>query len=75
MNFIEFEEIRINDDSKTCSINGKRINLTFTEYNLLKFLMNNTGKILSRENISKEIWDSPIGTRTIDTTISRLRNK
>ena len=47
----------LNDDLKSVSANGKDIKLTATEYNILKFLLKNKGKVFSIEEIYKSVWN------------------
>ena len=56
---------------------GKVVDLTFTEYELLKFLLSRKGHVFTREVLLKEIWgyDYFGGARTIDVHITRLRSK
>lgn len=59
------------------SINGRLLVLTFKEYELLKFLANNRGRVFTRENLLNEVWgyDYYGGDRTVDVHIRRLRSK
>ena len=59
------------------SLNGKLIMLTFREYQLLKFLAINKGKVFTREALLKNVWgwDYYGGDRTVDVHIRRLRSK
>ena len=56
---------------------GKRIDLTTREYALLEYLMLNKGKIISRVDISEQVWSLNFDTSTnvIDVYISYLRKK
>ena len=56
---------------------GKPVDLTFTEYELLKLLMSKKGHVLSRETLLNKIWgyDYFGGDRTVDVHITRLRSK
>ena len=56
---------------------GKMVDLTFTEYELLKLLIRQKGHVLTREVLLNEIWgyDYFGGDRTVDVHITRLRNK
>jgi two-component system alkaline phosphatase synthesis response regulator PhoP len=66
-------------DSAKCevSLSGKPIILTFKEYQLLKFLANNKGKVFTREALLSKVWgwDYYGGDRTVDVHIRRLRSK
>ena len=59
------------------SINGKLVALTFREYELLKFLASNRGRVFSREALLNKVWgyDYYGGDRTVDVHIRRLRSK
>jgi DNA-binding response OmpR family regulator len=56
---------------------GKRMELTFKEYELLKFFATNPGKVFTRETLLNRVWgyDYYGGTRTVDVHIRRLRSK
>jgi two-component system phosphate regulon response regulator PhoB len=57
---------------------GKReLGLTLIEYRLLTFLLEANGRVRTREDLLKKVWDYPIGsgTRTIETHVKRLRAK
>ncbi len=59
------------------SLAGKQIELTFREYELLKFLASNTGRAFTREVLLNKVWgyDYYGGDRTVDVHIRRLRSK
>jgi DNA-binding response OmpR family regulator len=59
------------------SLNNKLIVLTFREYQLLKFLASNKGKVFTRESLLNKVWgwDYYGGDRTVDVHIRRLRSK
>ena len=50
-------ELIINDDLKKVTVDGKDVKLTPTEYNILKFLTQNKGKVFSIEEIYTNVWD------------------
>ena len=66
-------------DSAKCevSLGSKPIILTFKEYQLLRFLANNKGKVFTREALLNKVWgwDYYGGDRTVDVHIRRLRSK
>lgn len=70
-------DLSINTTNYEVSISGKRVDLTFKEYQLLKFLVLNSGKVLSREILLNKVWgyDYFGGDRTVDVHIRRLRSK
>ena len=54
-----------------------KLNFTFKEYELLKYLASNPGRVFSREALLEEIWSDDYfgGTRTVDVHIRRIRSK
>ena len=59
------------------TVSGKVVDLTFTEYELIKLLISKKGQVLTREVLLNKIWgyDYFGGDRTVDVHITRLRNK
>jgi DNA-binding response OmpR family regulator len=59
------------------SVNGKRVELTATEFKLLTILAQRRGRVQSREQLLHDVWnyESLIDTRTVDTHMRRLREK
>jgi two-component system alkaline phosphatase synthesis response regulator PhoP len=66
-------------DLATCevTVNGKLVELTFKEYELLKLLASNKGRVYTRETLLDKIWgyDYYGGDRTVDVHVRRLRSK
>jgi len=64
-------------ESKRLLVNGKEINLTAKEFDVLELLMENPGKVYSRENLLDLVWgsDYPGDERTVDVHVRRLREK
>ena len=75
--FIRISELSIDSNKYEVKLNEKKINLTFKELELLKLLASNPGRVFSRENLLKNIWDYDYygGTRTVDVHVRRLRTK
>jgi DNA-binding response OmpR family regulator len=61
----------------TAKINGRALDLTFKEFELLRYLNDNPAQVFSREQLLSEVWgyDYFGGTRTVDVHIRRLRAK
>jgi DNA-binding response OmpR family regulator len=61
------------------SVDGHAVNLTYIEYLLLKTLMLEKGKVISRKMLLKNVWGhcnvSVLTTRTVDVHVGRLRKK
>ncbi len=73
---IEYNGIKIDNLAHEVFIDGKKIELTPKEYDLLKYFMQNKNIALSRDNLLNHIWgyDFYGDARTIDTHIKTLRN-
>ena len=69
--------LKIDTEKYLVTLEGKKIDLTFKELELLKVLSSNPGRVFSRENLLKSIWDYDYygGTRTVDVHVRRLRRK
>ncbi len=74
---LEFGELIIDIEKYEIRKRGKTIDLTFREFELLKFLATNKGKIFTREVLLNKVWDYEFygDVRTVDVTIRRLREK
>ena len=59
------------------TLDGKRLDLTATEFKLVSMLVTKAGSILSREELLQEVWgySSIVDSRTVDTHMRRLREK
>ena len=70
-------DLQIDTSSYEVTIKGKRIGLRFKEYELLKLLAENPGRVFSRDALLNQIWGYEYfgGTRTVDVHIRRLRSK
>lgn len=70
-------DIQIDTSSYEVTMRGRRIGLTFKEYELLKLLAENPGRVFSRYALLNQIWGYEYfgGTRTVDVHIRRLRSK
>lgn len=70
-------EIELNLESMSVLVKGETLNLSKTEFMMLKFFMENTGKVLSRDAIIDAIWgkDHFIDVNTIDVYVGYLRSK
>ena len=70
-------ELVINPTRYEVSLRGRRIDLRFKEYELLKLMASNPGRVFTREALLNGVWgyDYFGGTRTVDVHIRRLRSK
>ncbi len=69
--------IRIDEDAYLATVGGEPLDLTFTEFELLRYLVLHKGKVLTRDVLLTHVWgyDYLGGTRTVDVHIRRLRAK
>ena len=67
----------INEVTYSAKMNGRALDLTFKEFELLKFLAQNPGRVFTRAQLLQEVWgyDYFGGTRTVDVHVRRLRAK
>lgn len=66
--------ITLDTETFGCEIDGNAVSLNRKEYELLKYFMENHGKVLSREKLLIEVWGYDAGeTRTLDNHVARLR--
>lgn len=74
---IELGPIRMDIDARRCFVNGEEIKLRKKEFALLRLLLENPGRVLTREVLIDRIWGSDyVGdTKTLDVHIKRLRAK
>lgn len=57
---IVFNEISVNTESKTVSVNGKELIITRKEYDLLLFFLINKNRVLTKEAIAEHLWEDSI---------------
>ncbi len=69
--------IEMDDETKTVSVEGEEITITPKEYDILKFFMENPGKVFSSREIYRRVWqDKPMGAEgTVAVHIRHLREK
>jgi DNA-binding response OmpR family regulator len=70
-------ELIINEVTYSARMNGRSLDLTFKEFELLKFLTQQPGRVFTRAQLLQEVWgyDYFGGTRTVDVHVRRLRAK
>ena len=74
---IEIAGIRLDERAHEVSVDGKSIDLSFKEFELLRYFLENKGIALSREKILNHVWNYDYfgDARTIDTHVKKLRAK
>lgn len=70
-------EVVVDEATYTARVGGRALDLTFKEFELLKFLAQHPGRVFSRQQLLQEVWgyDYFGGTRTVDVHVRRLRAK
>ena len=74
---LEFKDLIINLKTFEAKVNEELLDLTFMEYELLKYFVENQDNVWSREQLLKEVWEYDYfgGARTVDVHVRRLRSK
>lgn len=72
-----FQDLELNDYTKTVTRAGEEISVTSTEYKLLLCFLKNINKVLSRQEILETVWgvDYDLGTNVVDVYVNYLRKK
>jgi DNA-binding response OmpR family regulator len=70
-------ELAIDEATYSARLRGRALDLTFKEFELLKFLAQHPGRVFTRAHLLQEVWgyDYFGGTRTVDVHVRRLRAK
>jgi len=74
---IKAGELTIDPDTYAAKLKGRPLDLTYKEFELLKFLAQHPGRVFTRDQLLREVWgyDYFGGTRTVDVHVRRLRKK
>ncbi|MCH4182600.1 MAG: response regulator transcription factor [Prevotella sp.] len=74
---LSYQGLMMNLDKKTVSVEGNNVPFTKTEFELLHLLLNEKGKVFSRQELINRVWprDVMVLDRTVDVNITRLRRK
>ncbi len=70
-------DLRIDEETYSARLRGRPLDLTYKEFELLKYLAQHPGRVFSRAQLLQEVWgyDYYGGTRTVDVHVRRLRAK
>ncbi|MGZ4438218.1 MAG: winged helix-turn-helix transcriptional regulator [Nocardioides sp.] len=70
-------EVTVDETTYQAKLGGRPLDLTFKEFELLKYLVQHPGRVFTREQLLQEVWgyDYFGGTRTVDVHVRRLRAK
>jgi two-component system, OmpR family, response regulator len=74
---LTFEDLELDEDTREVSRGGELVELTATEYRLLRYLMLNPRRVLTRAQILDHVWEYDFGgdARVLETYVSYLRKK
>jgi two-component system OmpR family response regulator len=74
---LTFEDLELDEDTREVARGGEPVELTATEYRLLRYLMLNPRRVLTRAQILDHVWDYDFGgdARVLETYVSYLRKK
>jgi DNA-binding response OmpR family regulator len=74
---IEYGALMLNLETYQAAVTGRPLDLTYMEYELLKFLASHPGRVFTRETLLSRVWGYEYygGARTVDVHIRRLRAK
>ncbi len=74
---VNYGGIEIDENGRTVKLDGKLIEMSLREYELLKYLLDNVGIALSRDKILNNVWNYDYygDSRTIDSHIKKIRHK
>ncbi|NBU32405.1 MAG: DNA-binding response regulator [Actinobacteria bacterium] len=74
---LESGPIRIDVDRHTISVNGEKVSMPLKEFELLEYLMRNSGRVLTRGQLMDRVWGSDYygDGKTLDVHIKRIRSK
>lgn len=74
---LEYQDLVLNTATYQAAVGGKPVDLTYMEYELLRYFVENRGRVWSREQLLSKVWgyDYFGGARTVDVHVRRLRAK
>jgi DNA-binding response OmpR family regulator len=73
----EYRDLSLNTATYQATVGSKPVDLTYMEYELLRYFVENQGRVWSREQLLSKVWgyDYYGGARTVDVHVRRLRSK
>lgn len=72
-----YQELRLNVEDKLVFYGTKEVPLTLTEFQILEFLLRNTGKVIDKDRIASMVWEDPfeMSPNLVSVYVSKLRKK
>jgi two-component system, OmpR family, alkaline phosphatase synthesis response regulator PhoP len=76
-NVLTLEDVVVDRNAREVSVEGRAVELTTKEFDLLATLLENPGVVVSRDQLLDRVWGMtyPGGTRTVDVHVAQLRRK
>lgn len=77
LNLIRYKDVVLNIDNRTVIRGMECLSLKNMEFRLMKYLLQNKGKIMSKDRILEDVWDmnAMVSSKTVEVHMCRLRNK
>lgn len=74
---IKYGKIVLDQNRRTCFVNGELTELTYKEFELLTMFLSNLGQVLTRDKIMNRVWGTDFAgeSRTVDIHVNTLRKK
>jgi DNA-binding response OmpR family regulator len=74
---LSYEGLKLNMVNKSVAVDGEEIQLTKTEYEIMKLFLEHRGQVFSRQEILDKVWPQGVvvSDRTVDVNITRMRKK
>jgi two-component system response regulator MtrA len=74
---VRLGKVEMDPMTRRCTVAGRLVDLTATEFDLLFYLMTHPGQIFSRDQLLSEVWGyaAMVNTRTVDVHVAQLRGK
>ena len=68
--------LKLNEGSRSFTLNGKKTELKLMEFKLLSYLVRNQGRVIGKEELFRNVWEDPVaGENTLNVHVRRLREK
>ncbi|MFD9698119.1 response regulator transcription factor [Lentzea sp. NPDC059081] len=74
---INIGQLRVDDPARTAELGGRALRLREREFDVLSYLAHQAGRVVSRQELSRAVWNKPLAstTRTVNAHVSTLRSK
>ena len=72
---IRYKALLLDKEAMSAKIDEQEVKLTTLEFNLIEYLIKNRNRVVSRDELIKEIWREDVGSKSVNMAISRLKSK